>query len=282
MDCIVCRKEFSPDDDIVVCETCGTPYHRKCYKSVGKCINIEYHAEGLTFNQMHSKVEEPVTTDSLNALKDSSSNENGVSIDYTRTVEVSSELIQQVNLAPYEKCNGITLLEYYLYTKSLIGTEKFYKHSTGRKVSNWLGFIFPTYYLASKKLYVQAVVTFLIEFVITIPIMMTSIPIEISQTLDKLTSTNTFSVITIVSVVLDLIFRKIIADKSIAWYFDSTVKNIKSIQQGSHSEDETFRKLIDSINTNNFLAVLVAFICSNVAYYSFSIVLILVINFFGT
>ena len=27
--CPVCHKEFTPEDDIVVCPECGAPYHRE-------------------------------------------------------------------------------------------------------------------------------------------------------------------------------------------------------------------------------------------------------------
>jgi hypothetical protein len=278
MQCIVCRKEFSPDDDIVVCETCGTPYHRECYKSVGKCVNIEYHAEGLTFNQMHRKVEEVVT---ISDMSDSKSEDDDLKDTYIRAVEVSSELIQQVNLSPYEEHDGVNLLEFYLYTKSLISTKKFHKYSIGKRVSSWLGFIFPTYYLASKRLYVQAVVSFLIEFIITIPLVMASIPVEVSQTLTDFTSTNAFAVATVVSLVLDIIFRKTIADKSIVWSFRDTIDKIKAIKRANPNTDDTYTHLLDNSTNTNFLAVLVAFICSNLAYYSFAIMLILVFSYLG-
>jgi hypothetical protein len=278
MQCIVCRKEFSPDDDIVVCETCGTPYHRECYKSVGKCVNIEYHAEGLTFNQMHRKVEEVVT---ISDISDSKSEDDDLKDTYIRAVEVSSELIQQVNLSPYEEHDGVNLLEFYLYTKSLISTKKFHKYSIGKSVFSWLGFIFPTYYLASKRLYVQAVVSFLIEFIITIPLVMASIPVEVSQTLTDFTSTNAFAVATVVSLVLDIIFRKTIADKSIVWSFRDTIDKIKAIKRANPNTDDTYTHLLDNSTNTNFLAVLVAFICSNLAYYSFAIMLILVFSYLG-
>ena len=41
--CISCGKEFTKDDDVVVCPECGTPYHRGCYEKEGKCINNELH-----------------------------------------------------------------------------------------------------------------------------------------------------------------------------------------------------------------------------------------------
>lgn len=44
LNCPVCNKPFSKDDDIVVCPECGAPYHRECYMQVGKCIFLENHS----------------------------------------------------------------------------------------------------------------------------------------------------------------------------------------------------------------------------------------------
>lgn len=42
--CAACGDVFGEDDDVVVCPECGTPHHRNCYMSAGKCANAEYHA----------------------------------------------------------------------------------------------------------------------------------------------------------------------------------------------------------------------------------------------
>lgn len=47
--CIVCQKLFDDGDDVVVCPQCGTPYHRSCYESRGKCINLPLHASGKSW-----------------------------------------------------------------------------------------------------------------------------------------------------------------------------------------------------------------------------------------
>ncbi len=43
INCPVCGKAFTTDDDIVVCPKCGAPYHRECYAKVGKCVFEEKH-----------------------------------------------------------------------------------------------------------------------------------------------------------------------------------------------------------------------------------------------
>lgn len=43
LNCSVCGKPFSADDDIVVCPECGAPYHRECFAKVGKCVYTDRH-----------------------------------------------------------------------------------------------------------------------------------------------------------------------------------------------------------------------------------------------
>jgi DNA-directed RNA polymerase subunit RPC12/RpoP len=43
INCPVCGKAFTTNDDIVVCPKCGAPYHRECYAEVGKCVFEEKH-----------------------------------------------------------------------------------------------------------------------------------------------------------------------------------------------------------------------------------------------
>lgn len=44
--CPVCGKPFSAEDDIVVCPECGAPYHRHCYQQEGHCIFSDKHGTG--------------------------------------------------------------------------------------------------------------------------------------------------------------------------------------------------------------------------------------------
>lgn len=48
--CPVCRAPFTEGADIVVCPECGTPHHRVCYMTKGKCALEEYHAQGFSWN----------------------------------------------------------------------------------------------------------------------------------------------------------------------------------------------------------------------------------------
>lgn len=46
IECPVCKKAFTESDDVVVCPTCGAPYHRQCYVETGHCIFEENHKTG--------------------------------------------------------------------------------------------------------------------------------------------------------------------------------------------------------------------------------------------
>lgn len=54
-ECKSCGKEFTSEDDIVVCPECGTPYHRECWKKEGKCINTELHESHKSWKEAHEE-----------------------------------------------------------------------------------------------------------------------------------------------------------------------------------------------------------------------------------
>ncbi len=56
--CPMCNGDFLPDDDIVVCPICGTPYHRDCYNDTGHC---KFESEHLGNYVWKSKYKEETT-----------------------------------------------------------------------------------------------------------------------------------------------------------------------------------------------------------------------------
>lgn len=48
--CKVCGEKFCENDDVVVCHICGTPHHRECYKSLGHCVNEQWHEQNIAYN----------------------------------------------------------------------------------------------------------------------------------------------------------------------------------------------------------------------------------------
>lgn len=54
-ECLVCKNKFKDDDDVVVCPECGTPYHRECYASEGRCVNDILHAENKSWSEQRKE-----------------------------------------------------------------------------------------------------------------------------------------------------------------------------------------------------------------------------------
>lgn len=295
-ECIVCKKRFIEDDDIVVCETCGTPYHRECYNQVGKCINTEYHENGWTFSEKHRKPNEVLQSNSNKSqqfnvdsvsINGSSNSDNFTEDNYDRVISVSNDILRQVNLDPNEDCSGVTLLEFYLYTKSLFSTKMFHKTFTEKhkNVFNVWAFLFSEYYMVSKNMYVPAVFTFLINFVITIPLLIWNSPEYIVNQMSDTFSSVSFKIILVISLILLAVFRLFIGYKTLPLYFKECVSNIKSIKHGMNfrklTNHDFLRSLIDVRSGMNFLAILIVFICSQIFNTYFYFLLNLFLSYFG-
>ena len=59
--CFVCQKPFEPEDDVVVCPECGTPYHRACWQHYGHCINVHLHENGGSWKPVEIPLPESET-----------------------------------------------------------------------------------------------------------------------------------------------------------------------------------------------------------------------------
>ena len=55
LNCPVCGKPFTRDDDIVVCPECGAPYHRECYAQAGKCLFSDKHGSHTAWTPPQQK-----------------------------------------------------------------------------------------------------------------------------------------------------------------------------------------------------------------------------------
>ena len=56
--CPVCGKEFTAQDDIVVCPVCGAPHHRDCYRGNGKCFFEDKHGTGADYREFIGESED--------------------------------------------------------------------------------------------------------------------------------------------------------------------------------------------------------------------------------
>lgn len=288
-DCIVCKKKFNKDDDIVVCEICGTPYHRECYYKMGKCINNEFHNNGWTFNQRYKPIQDVnqdnTNNQSTNLEKIESSIDNDIDDNYKQMIDISTDILDQSELNPTQEFSGITLLEFYLYTKSLRNTKKFYKFNNNELTFSIFAILFPELYMVSKKLYVPATLIFLAEFILSIPFIITSYPYNTYEHLMEFISEGTFRVICGISLILLCTFKVFISDKCIKLYFEDCIHKIKSIKHDAkikkQSEKCFFKRLISVRNNMNLLSMFVLLFCGHILYYDFYVILTLLFIYFG-
>lgn len=194
-ECIVCKKKFTDDDDIVSCPVCGTPYHRDCYREKGECVNYALHESGRSW--VSEAKERKKTMDGvkkvcpecsfINAEDASQCVHCGADLENRecRTIDLSDENIVRIELdadADYfgfnpmeimDESTGITIGEMGDYARF----NKFYYMFTFRRLKkaavkfslNLLAFMFPQFYCASRKMYVEALVIMIIRTLLSVP-----------------------------------------------------------------------------------------------------------------
>lgn len=290
--CIYCGKTFTEDDDIVVCEVCGTPYHRECYKVNNKCINLEYHAKGLTYSSMHSTKDDTKgsstgTTDTASTPmaeaeeRPASPSPNVAErSELDQLSDISRSILQRVNLNPEESINGVTLLDFYLYTQSLMYTKKFKQNiGDGKNVSfNILAFLVPEYYLAGKRLYITSLLTFAVGFVLSVPLLIWQYFGTVSTDIPSMFTTTTFRAVGTICLVLSILFKAYIGFKANSIYFKTCIKNIVHIKEYSKDRQTYLKNLVGKFKTS-FWAVLLVCVFSLMATSSFYSVFTVILTY---
>ncbi|MGN1411932.1 MAG: RING finger protein [Oscillospiraceae bacterium] len=271
-ECIVCHEKFTDDDDIVVCEVCGTPYHRKCYKVFNRCINQDLHEKGLSFKPTQITSKEIKSSDvdlKSSSHEKSQPNEDLEDNSYNRFIEMSKDILNQVNLNPDENIHGVSTLEFYLYTKSLGSTRKFYKlkDTNKKRAFNIFALLIPEYYLASKKMYVETVFTFLVNFFLEIPMLIQYYNQIYENSFELLVNNTIFKMVGNVFMALFILFRVFLSFSILPRYFDNCVKNIKTIK-GRSNKNVYLKKLLEVREGFNFFAILIVMLSSEILKFS--------------
>lgn len=192
--CILCNEKFKEDDDIVVCPECGTPYHRACYLTEGKCINTELHESGEAWHKSAETVSEPKNTRCYRCGTENAPNEkfckncgtpaqdedqgyqsrsfNEYIEDYGRFGTNPFLKVQRVS--PETEVEGVKIGEYIKYVGSnfFYFIPKFLQFSKGRKVSfNFSAFIFPELYFFYRKMFKEGIVAVIVSLLFSLPTM---------------------------------------------------------------------------------------------------------------
>lgn len=174
--CLVCGQPFSENDDIVTCPECGTPYHRECYQEKGHCVNTALHESGGSWQVVRKQ----------QAIAEKAAQRRAEEEEQARTRATgenpAASLYDGVRLNPNdpyfgmdpsEELGSVTLGE----TAEFVGVNRFYylplfrlMQRTGRKISfNLSCLLFPDLYFASRKMWLHAVLTMLLNVLLDIP-----------------------------------------------------------------------------------------------------------------
>lgn len=195
--CAVCEKQFSENDDIVVCPVCGTPHHRDCYIANGNCKNAQLHSQHFEWTPSEGKTEnEPVRAVNdghsivfcPNCGKENPASEpqctncgarlynnpqgsfaqQPIILPNMQTQQFSTPVIE---ISPDDTIGGNRVADTaeYIQMRSNRYIPKFYKmEKTGKKASfNWAAFFFAPYWFFFRKMQVIGFVIMLISLTVT-------------------------------------------------------------------------------------------------------------------
>ena len=200
--CPVCGRQFTENDDVVVCPICGTPHHRECYIENKTCINEARHTEegfeweptSPTFLPFEHKAPVTPVNDGHNIiLCPYCGSENPVEEPNCKNcggrlynnmqpgpagMPVNLPNMQQeqfgnnvIQIQPNEIIGGNTVADTaeYVQRNAHKYIPKFYKmEKTGKKLSfNWAAFIFSPYWFFYRKMPVFGLVIMLLSLLVT-------------------------------------------------------------------------------------------------------------------
>lgn len=192
--CIACKTEFEPDDDIVVCPECGTPYHRDCWNEYGHCINTELHENGGSWKRPETAESEndrvicsecgkPNPKGSKFCIQCGSvinESRESDSVDFSENGQESGlgGMIGMLtgdyeNADPHEDMGGAELDE----VKSFVGKNipyyimrfRYFRDTKRKFAPNFVCLLFPQFWFAYRKMWLASLLLVLATFILAIP-----------------------------------------------------------------------------------------------------------------
>ena len=207
--CIACRNEFEPDDDIVVCPECGTPYHRDCWNAHGHCINTELHEKGEAWTppvppEEKNKAVNRKTCPQCGAENDESNlfcTQCGSSM-RAKTQDsafmgesadsqsgwrqyIPGMMSMQPEGNPEEDMEGIRLQDAVDFvgknTAYYIPRFRYFRDQKRKLAPNFVCLLFPELYFAYRKMWLLTILTIVVTFLLSIPGMLISVAYQMEE-----------------------------------------------------------------------------------------------------
>ena len=278
--CPVCEKPLKEGEDIVVCPECGAPYHRECYKELGKCAFEHLHANGETW----APEEEEGAADTENTAEEAANgglicprcgeeNEEddrncrtcGFPLHFQRPMGNMpprqdpngqfgpgavpfSPFMGTNTVEPDEEIDGIKAQDY----ANFVGRSAHYflprfkeLSKTKARVLNWSAFFFQGGYFLYRKMYGIGILMFLAQLLLAVPqAIVTFQTLTMPTLMQNSASLQTFSNISMICEVLLLVLRFICGFFANTLYKAHCEKKINKIKEKAKGEDyeETLKK----------------------------------------
>ncbi|MBR7084857.1 MAG: DUF2628 domain-containing protein [Oscillospiraceae bacterium] len=196
-ECIICQKRFTDKDTIVVCPECGTPYHRECYQTTGKCINEALHAVGGSWQSVQNEQRRQIggiecshcgyvnlpnartcVSCNLPLLEEEEPDEINNAEDFVITTPDGQQHYFKASdpccgISPEYKIEGERLgdVAHFVRTNTLYYIPLFRRfQETDRKLSfNLPCILFPYFYFANRKMWLMAILSGLLWIICSLP-----------------------------------------------------------------------------------------------------------------
>lgn len=172
--CFHCQKPFQPEDDIVVCPECGTPYHRACWQETDHCTNVQLHETGGSWKPVQQESQAAATEETRrcprcgtdNPMQQAFCGHCGMILKETESADASQNAYQRQNVGAEDVCCELDPNEQYegerledvanfVCTNTIYYIPIFKKfRETGSKLSmNLISALVPHFYFASRKMW---------------------------------------------------------------------------------------------------------------------------------
>lgn len=266
--CPYCGKEFTPDDDIVVCPECGTPHHRSCYNEHSSCANEEKHSEDFEWKNSNSAAAKPGFSENQNSktvlcaycktenpenshycLNCGSPLSSGKNRGFSSAEEFQRERTRAFT-ERFSSFEGVSAKEAALYVRNNVGyfLPRFAAFSKGAKFdTNFSAFIFSYFYLFYRKMYSLGAVVFIITSLLSIPTFLLDFQMlqeqyielgMLSQMIWEVPHQEALAIYSVIASVLIWIIRIALMLFCNRIYYRKTIDNIKKAQVELADKDE--------------------------------------------
>ncbi len=284
--CAACGNVFTEDDDVVVCPDCGSPHHRECYKSAGKCANEDYHFSGKKWERKKLNVPEFVKCPVCgfpnykgeekcvrcgNALVEKSGSESA-DTEEENLQEPFSGLFDEefVEAKPYlgfdpdEDLGGATIKEVsdFVKTNTIYYLPVFKKMKDfGSKLSFNVTCLFPSLFFANRKMWGWAILAVFLSVIFAIPealiYMVESSALPEQSSLYHLVESNMalFEKLGIICNAADFVVRLLFCFFGNRIYFKYIVRSLKKIKNDGGNFMAQKLASMGGINPTNMIVI---------------------------